>query len=733
MERRKQVRPTLRRDLRIVPQQHEGRRCYVVKDPVTLQYYRFQEAEHFILRHLDGGHTVDDIQREFERQFRPRRLRLDEVETFARELVNGGLAGVDRETATDNLLRHRRRRQRRERLTWWSNPLCIQFPLCDPDRFLSAMLRRLPGLVSGTCFLAGLGLVLAALALVATHFEAFCARLPGQQEFFTLENIGYFWLALGMAKVCHELGHGLTCKAFGGEVHELGVMFLCFSPCLYCDVSDAWTLPGKWRRILISLAGIYVELVIAALATFVWWNAAAQPFLQHLCLGLMVVCSVGTLAFNANPLLRYDGYYALADWLELPNLHTQARRSLFACLGACMFGFRGSQRWRGWLAAFGLASFVYRWIVTIAVLWMLCRFLKPYRLESLGLFAAMGSISFMLIWPASQLVCVVGEGRRRWEAMNYRRTCVSLGLLALLTTALFLVPLPVGRIRQTGVLQLPPDGQESVYVHVPGILQRLHVRNGQRVVAGELLAEFRSPELDNLRAAAAAERDVQAVQAGRWRERLAGALDPVDRSVFGARLANALAERPRLAREAQLHEHMCERLRIRAPRDGVVFGLPTIDEIGKYWNIDARRPLCRIGTVDKLWVVVPLETADFRRLREDFEDARKAGNDLPAAIRVPGRGGRTWPGCIAQLPEAETIDLPMALGQRAGGPVAAKPSGDVLQPLSQHYLVAVQVIGPDAAVCPGGLASVSIRGRWRTPAECLWRMLASVFDLGFLT
>src|SRR5207237_5365510 len=93
---------------------------------------------------------------------------------------------------------------------------------------------------------------------------------------------------------------------------EMGALFLVFSPCMYCNVSDAWTLPSKWKRIIISAAGIYVELIIAAMATFVWWNTPSQPFINNMALSLMVVCSVSTVVFNANPLMRYDGYYVLA-------------------------------------------------------------------------------------------------------------------------------------------------------------------------------------------------------------------------------------------------------------------------------------------------------------------------------------------------------------------------------------------------------------------------------------
>src|SRR5205085_7454607 len=201
-------------------------------------------------------------------------------------------------------------------------------PVIDPDRILQKMLRFLGWIFSLWFFALSVGVMLAAVLLVATHFETFRAKLPNYHEFFSFKTVVYLWIALGCVKVIHEFGHGLSCKVFGGEVHEMGALFLCFSPALYCNVSDAWTMPNKWHRIIVSAAGIYVELIIAALATFVWSNTPTQPFINNLSLSLMIVCSVSTVVFNANPLMRYDGYYVLADWLEIPNLRERSNRFL---------------------------------------------------------------------------------------------------------------------------------------------------------------------------------------------------------------------------------------------------------------------------------------------------------------------------------------------------------------------------------------------------------------------
>src|SRR5438445_3909655 len=317
VERRKKVRLRMRRDLAIAPQKYEGRTYYVVKDPVSLCYYRFKEKEHVLIQLMDGDHSLDDAQKEYEKRFRPERLTLEDLESFAQQLLTAGLAQNESPQAGKQLFDRRKKRKRSEWMQALTNILYIKLPIFDPDRLLSRMLPKLRWIFTTWFMAVSIATMAAAILLVATHFETFRDKLPDYHEFFSFGTVAYLWAALGIVKVIHEFGHGLSCKAFGGEVHEMGALFLVFSPCLYCNVSDAWTLPSKWKRIIISFAGIYVELIIAAFATWLWWYTPSYPFVNHLSLSLMIVCSVSTVVFNANPLMRYDGYYVLLDWLEI--------------------------------------------------------------------------------------------------------------------------------------------------------------------------------------------------------------------------------------------------------------------------------------------------------------------------------------------------------------------------------------------------------------------------------
>ena len=133
-------------------------------------------------------------------------------------------------------------------------------------------------------------------------------------------NLIFLWVAIYTVIAIHEIGHGLTCKHFGGEVHEIGFLLLFFQPCLYCNVNDAWLFDKKWKQILVTLAGGYIEFFLGAVFCLIWFVTNPNTMIHILSFQIMTVCSVATVFFNFNPLIKLDGYYLLADYLETPNL-----------------------------------------------------------------------------------------------------------------------------------------------------------------------------------------------------------------------------------------------------------------------------------------------------------------------------------------------------------------------------------------------------------------------------
>ena len=734
LERRKMVRLRRRSDLNIVPQRYEGRMYYVVKDPVSLRYYRFKEQEHFLLMLMDGGHTLDHCQKAFEDHFRPERLRLEDLEQFGQQLLTMGLVQNESPQAGKQLYEHRRKRIRMEWMQTLTNILYIKIPIFDPEKVLTKMLPWLWWMFTRTFFFASIAFMAAAGILVLTHFDNFYSRLPTFESYFTFKNMIYIWIALGVVKVIHEFGHGLSCKAFGGEVHEMGFLLLCFSPAMYCNVSDAWRLPSKWHRIIISFAGIYVELMIAAGATFIWWNTPSEPFINNLCLNLMVICSVSTVLFNGNPLMRYDGYYVLADWLEIPNLRDRANRylqnlAMDYCLGIEVPPEQYMDLWRRFLfVTYAIISYVYRWVITFVILQVMATFLKPYKLEVISELLAVGALASMIGWPMYRLIKNVKK-RGRLPDMKPVRVTISATLVAFVLFVIFFIPMPVTRIRERGFVQVMPTEITHLTVEVPGTLKELLVKEGQVVKRDQRIAVFYSHELENQLEKVTAERGLKGELIRYYDEQISKEQDPVQKGRFQEQQARAREEYGKAnASYEQVREEM-KRLILRAPRDGVVLNLPTIDDVGKRFGDKDQNPMfCSVGNRTKLRVTVPLTSSDYDLLVENY----RKNSELEATIRVQGHGSKLWKGTISQLPKQDAAEVPPQLSTKLGGPIAIKPSSphDKFLPQSQVFLVGIDFQDPGDAIAINSSAQVKIHNEYRSCAWWIWRAVSGAFDLG---
>lgn len=298
-------------------------------------------------------------------------------------------------------------------------------------------------------------------------------------------------------KILHEFGHGLSCKHFGGECHELGVMFLVLTPCLYCNVSDSWMLPNKWHRAFIGAAGMYVECCIASVATFVWWFS--EPgLLNNVALSTMFVCSVSTVVFNGNPLLRYDGYYILADLMEIPNLRQKATSILNRKLGEWCLGmeqpedpFLPTRNQFGFMF-YSVAASIYSWVVMLSILFFLFRVFQPYRLQVIGQIIGIASIASLVgrpLWSLGKFFYVPG----RVQEVKKPRFYASLGIVVALLAAIVFMPLPY-HVFCTFVVE--PRNADPVYVKVAGQLDAIHVEAGDKVEAVVPLADLKSSEVE---------------------------------------------------------------------------------------------------------------------------------------------------------------------------------------------------------------------------------------------
>ncbi len=485
-----------RPDLEARRHRYHGRTYWVVKEPVGLNYFRFHEEEFAILNMLDGQNSLQGIRDTFQAKFAPQRITLQDLQQFVGMLHRSGLVISHASGQGRQLRRRGDEKKKKEILGKFANIFALRFRGIDPERILNGLLPWFGWLFTVGALVAFLLFGLTAATLVLVNFQEFRSRLPTFEQFFAAHN--WMWLGLTMAtvKVLHEFGHGLSCKKFGGECHEMGFMLLVFTPCLYCNVSDSWMLPNKWQRVFIGAAGMYVELILASIATWLWWFSEPGMF-NFLCLSVMFICSVSTVMFNGNPLLRFDGYYILMDILEIPNLRQKSTEVVKRWFQQYCLGLELQenpflpQRNKGWFAAYTIAAVIYRWVVVVGIVLFLNAVLKPYGLQVLGrLFAitGFGGLVAQPIWSTIKFFRTPGRAAK----MKKPRVIATASVVAAIIGLVCFVPLPYWV--HCAVEIQPADGYQ-VRTMVPGHLVALHKRPGDHVVTGDVIAEFDNVEL----------------------------------------------------------------------------------------------------------------------------------------------------------------------------------------------------------------------------------------------
>lgn len=722
-----------RADLTASRHYYLGQSYWVVKDPLGLQYYRFQEEEYAILQMLNGQMSLDEIKDKFEEDFPPQKITLDELHRFLGMLHRSGLI-VSMVPGQGRELRKRRgERRRQQALQVLTNILCLRFKGIDPERLLDWLHPKLrwiySPLVMTVCMLLGLS----ALLLVLVQFDVFRRKLPEFHQFFNFYNAMWLTVVLAVTKIIHEFGHGVTCKHFGGECHELGFMLLVLTPCLYCNVSDSWMLPNKWHRIAIGGAGMFVEIMLASIATFVWWWT--EPgLINNLCLNTMFICSVSTVLFNGNPLMRYDGYYMLADLTEIPNLRQKSTTILGEKMGQWFLGLEPTEdpflpkRNQFFFATYSIASAIYRWVIMLSILLFLYKFWKPYRLEIigdiLGLMTLYGLVVYPL-WRLGKFFYVPG----RLDKVKKSHMYPSLAGVAVLLVAAFVVPLP-HHVMCT--LETQARNAAMVYVDVPGRVEEVAVKVDDEVRPGQLIAQLKDRELELAINKLTASRDqfqsqLENLRHQRFRDAKAGAEIP--------QVTEALA-----AVEEQLKQKQSDlaRLRLVAPRAGTVLPPPLTphreDPEGRLsaWSGTPLEPenlgaylepgvlFCQVGNPNEMEAILVIDQADVEFVAPGQQVDIKL-NELPH---------ETLTSKIVEIANLDLKVTPHRLSSKAGGEVASHvdPNSGVERPMSTSYQARVPLDDPERLMRIGLRGQAKIHTAWRPLAVQIWWFCAHAFN-----
>jgi putative peptide zinc metalloprotease protein len=483
-----ELRPRLRSHVRIHRHHYRGELWYVLEDRVSRRMHRFNPVAHYAIGLMDGRHTVQEIWDSSTTRFGDDAPTQDEMIRLLGQLH---AAEVLQSEVMPDVAELLRRAKKGKRTTWKQNllsPLALRIPLFDPDRFLERWLpwyRPLFGWFGAIAWL----LVVGAAALAAAAHWPELAR-DFSDRVLAPQNLLLMWLTFPVLKLLHEFGHACATRAWDGEVHEMGVMFLVLMPIPYVDASAASAFRETRRRVVVGAAGMIVEVFIASIALFLWLEV--QPgIVKAVLYNVMLIAGISTVLFNGNPLLRYDGYYILADLIQIPNLRNRANQYLGHLVETKLFGLqlpeieagRGERRW---FVFFAIASFLYRTFIMLAI----AVFIASEYMFLGVLLALWAGITAFVLPVARGIGYLVGHSRLRRHRVRAIATSAAVaGAAALLLLAL---PLPHW-IRAEGVIWVPEGAQ--VRAGADGFVKAIAAEPGTLVGRGRPLLVAENFEL----------------------------------------------------------------------------------------------------------------------------------------------------------------------------------------------------------------------------------------------
>ena len=639
------LRPRLRAHVRIVRQSFRDQVWFVLHDVAAERAHRFSPAVHHFVGLMDGQRTVQEIWDATSEQLGDGAPTQEEVIRLLGQLHAADALLCD---VPPDSMEVFRRHQQHERMLWkrrlWS-PMALRFPLLDPDRFLTRTLPWVGALLGRFGLIVWLAVVATGAVLAAAHWTDLTEDIA--DRVLDPANLVLLWFVYPVVKALHELGHAYVTRKWGGEVHEIGVMLLVLSPVPYVDASSAWGFKDKHKRMAVGAAGIAVELFLGALALFVW--LAVEPgAVRAIAYNVMLISGVSTLLFNGNPLLRFDGYYVLADAIEMPNLGSRSNQYLGYLVQRYVFGINDAESpahtagERNWLTVYGIASFVYRIIISFIIIMFIAG-----KFFIIGILLAIWAIATQVVMPVAKVAVYVANspGLRR---QRKRAVLASAAIAAALAILLFVLPVP-SWTRTEGVIWVPEEAQ--VRAGSDGFIVRLLAPVDSEVKRGQPIIEAEEPFLATRAAVFGAQLEELSAKYD--------ALMPFDR------VQSAMVREQMVAAEANLRrarEREAELVYL-SPANGRFVVPNAADLPGRF--VTKGQLVGYVVEPKELMARVALAQEDIAMVRQKTRSvevmlAGWGSNPVAAQVR------REVPGASPKLPTA-------ALGSSGGGPIAVDP------------------------------------------------------------
>lgn len=639
---------SLRSSVRVIRQTYRGKPWYVLHDPFTNQYFRLRAKAYEFIARLGMNSTVEETWLWTLDHAPEEAPSQGEIIDLLAQLYHANLIHYRNSADSAKLFERQRKRNLSQAKTTLLNLMFARIPLWDPHHLLEFLQPLIRILIGPVGLVAWIAMAVLGLKTAADNFQSLQDQADG---ILSPSNLPLLYLGVILTKVVHEFGHAFAVRRFGGEVHALGVMLMIFTPLPYTDATAAWAFRSKWQRIFVGAAGMVFELFLAAVAILVWANTGEGP-VHAVAYNMIFAASVSTVIFNINPLLRYDGYYMLADLVDTPNLQKQAQDQLTYVLERRAFGrldatTPASSKGEAWfLGSFAVLSTAYRMVVFSGILLFISEKMLLVALFLLAFFAFSWVIA-----PLTKFVKYISSSPAL-ARVRPRAVRVTLAAAALVFAFLHFLPFPYS-FTAPGVLKAVDHHQEVN--PTAGRVVSLGRSSGSRVSAGDTLLVLENTELAGLRAETEAQ----------LREAVHTLTNAV--SVSQADIEPVRKRHDAYSERLRRLDEQTENLTVRAAIAGI-WVAPDVDDFPGRW-LPRGTPLGQIIDPGRYYFAAVVSQQDV----SDLFSRDSSRGPAPAQVRLAGQSEVRMKAPEYNLIPMEQDQLPsMALGMLGGGEIEVR-------------------------------------------------------------
>lgn len=690
-------RPKLREDLRISEQQVLGETSFVLKIPETYSYNRYGPTEFGLLKLCDGTRTAAEVAAAATEANPDSPL----TESDVLEFLDGTDPALWEQSVGDkNLAVLERIRDERKSRVDQSNLTNISFKAWNPDKTLAWLDPYLGWMFTPGFAVFSVAIFAVAIGILADDWARVERDTANLYSFSgkSAYDIWAFWLLMLLLGAIHEFGHGLTCKHYGGEVPQMGFLLIFFTPAFYTDTTDILIFDTTRPRLLTIFAGIWIEMVSFSVATVIWALTLPGSIVNDLAYKYLLLSGISGVMLNLNPLIKADGYYALAQMLQMDSLREDSTEYLQAWARKYLL-FQNvelpaaSRRQRRIFLIFGSTAVIYSYTLLVFVLIFVNNILVN-EMGDWGYFATLAILYFMLRNRVRKEIPRVRGWywKAREEYMRWKMT----GKQQLAAAAVaFVLIVPPFSATVASDFFLEPGTQRVVRSSVSGQLTQVYARLGDAVHKGEVLADLSNPGLTADAAETASELGAAEANVRSAEERTARDAQ-----------SRAEQERSRLASALAIARAKVAGLEILAPVDGAIAARGTEMRSGEYLNEG-----------QEFAQIVDRSTMRARILVHDSElEYVKVG--APVHLQVRAHAYRSYEGHIERILPAAAADLPLSQ------PEKLERHG---QELTNYVAVEMSFPNPDGSLIEGMSGTAKISGRRRpllwSASESFWRWI----------